>query len=415
MALARERDRKTSQAAPRRARGGFALPVAVLALVVVGVLVTTGFYMAQQESRVGIASQNGAMAFYIAEQGMHEVLANWSAARYAQIPLWDADTVEGGIPQGEYTVSVHHLTDLIYFLEAEGRVTRGGRLAGARRRMGLMAKITTAWINPEGALTTRGETRVGGTATVNGNDVVPPGWTDSCDTDALEDKAGVITDAAGTIEAIGMGEIRGSPDTLRDETIGDSTFLDYGDLKWEDLIELAKADGKDITSRGQSPGNPAPAVADGVCTTSAAMNWGEPWRSSAQGTGFRPECVDYFPLIYHEGPMSLQGTGRGQGILLVGKVEPDGTMSGDLQVQGNFTFLGIIIVLGTFDTHGSGPRVHGGVMAANANLAREDVIGDSRVQYSSCAVSQAILNNASLAKARPLLERSWVDLSNLGF
>ena len=76
----------------RRSRAGFALPVAVLALVVVGVLVTGGFYMAQQETRVGVASQNTTMAFYIAEQGMNEVLANWSASRYAQIPLWQSDT-----------------------------------------------------------------------------------------------------------------------------------------------------------------------------------------------------------------------------------------------------------------------------------------------------------------------------------
>ena len=37
-------------------RGGFALPVAVLALVAVGVLVTAGFWMAEQETRIGATS-----------------------------------------------------------------------------------------------------------------------------------------------------------------------------------------------------------------------------------------------------------------------------------------------------------------------------------------------------------------------
>jgi hypothetical protein len=396
-----------------RSRGGFALPVALLALVVVGVLVTGGFYMAQQESRIGIASQNGAMAFYIAEQGMNEVLANWSAARYARIPLWQADTTQGSIPQGDYTVSIHHLTDRMYFIESEGRVTQGGRLAGALRRMGVIAAIQTAWINPPAALTTRGTTRVGGTAQVIGGDSIPPGWSDVCADNPLENKPGVITDATGSTGTIGAGRIIGNPDTLRDPSIGDSTFLDYGELKWQDLVDLAQADGMNITALGTIPGNPLPVLANGQCDTSTPLNWGEPFRSVLQ-LGYVPECEDYFPLIYHEGPLRLQGSGRGQGILLVGKIAPDGTMSGDLDLRGDFEFNGIIIVLGTFSTQAASPKIRGGVMAANADLAREDIIGGSTVQYSSCAVKQAILNNASLAKARPLEQRSWVDLSNTG-
>lgn len=395
-----------------RGRGGFALPVAVLALVVVGTLVTGGFFMAQQETRVGIASQNSSMAFYIAEQGMNEVMANWSAARYSQIPLWQADTIAGSISQGNYTVSIHHLTDFMYFIESEGTVTQGGLLAGATRRMGLLAAIQTAWIDPPAALTTRGTTRVGGNAEVVGTDTIPAGWTtDQCGTDR-EDKPGVVTDASGTVSEIGGGEISGSPDTLRDATIGDSTFLDYGELGWEDLVELAVEDGKDITGLGSNPSDPIPTALNGECNTASQTNWGEPWRT--QQTGYVPECVDYFPLIYHTGDMRLQGNGRGQGILLVGDIAEDGTMSGNLDLRGNFEFNGIIIVLGTFSTQSSSPKLTGGVMAANADLAREDIIGGSIVRYSSCAVEQAILNNASLAKGRPVEQRSWVDLSNTG-
>src|SRR5690606_22105835 len=147
----------------------------------------------------------------------------------------------------------------------------------------------------------------------------------------------------------------GEPDTARDASIGDSTFLEYGDLGWEDLVALAKADGMDLTSLGSNPANPAPVASGNVCDASVPTNWGEPWRSSAQGSGFVAACTDYFPLIYHEGPLRLQGTGRGQGILLVGKIEynADGTvasMSGDLDLRGTFTFNGIIIALGTFET-----------------------------------------------------------------
>jgi hypothetical protein len=387
----------------RRQPRGFALPVAVLALVVVGVLVTGGFYMAQQETRVGIASQNGSMAFYIAEQGMN----------------WQSDTVTGSITQGSFEVEIHHLTDLLYFLESEGQVTQGGLLAGANRRLGVLARIRTAWINPAAALTTRGETRVGGTASVQGNDTDPSGWSSECAAYPSENKAGVITDANGTMTKFGAGQIAGSPDTLRDPSIGDSTFLDYGDLGWEDLVELAEADGKNITSLGTSL-TPLPSLTGSACNTSDPLNWGEPWRSIAQGATYKEACVDYFPLVYHAGDLSLQGNGRGQGIMLVGNItyNEDGSiagMSGDLSLRGNFVFNGVIITLGKFETEaGQSPRIMGGVLAGNADLARESVIGGSEVYFSRCAVNEAILNNASLAKARPLGNRSWVDLSNTG-
>ena len=38
-------------------QGGFALPVTVFALVVVGVITTGGFFMARQEGRIGVASE----------------------------------------------------------------------------------------------------------------------------------------------------------------------------------------------------------------------------------------------------------------------------------------------------------------------------------------------------------------------
>lgn len=92
----------------------------------------------------------------------------------------------------------------------------------------------------------------------------------------------------------------------------------------------------------------------------------------------------------------------GQGILLVDV---------DLDLRGNFQFNGVIIVQGDFETQGSGNRVLGGVMAANASLENQTLNGGSEVQTSTCAVSRAILNNASLTRPRPLARRSWMDLS----
>ena len=52
----------------QRKQCGFALPVTVFALVVVGVITTGGFFMAHQEGRIGVASEHAGLAFYLTER-----------------------------------------------------------------------------------------------------------------------------------------------------------------------------------------------------------------------------------------------------------------------------------------------------------------------------------------------------------
>ena len=113
-------------------------------------------------------------------------------------------------------------------------------------------------------------------------------------------------------------------------------------------------------------------------------------------------CWDYFPVIHITGNANVQSGGVGQGVLLV---------DGDLDLRGNFVFYGIIIVQGSLDTQGSGNRVYGGVMASNADFESQALTGGSVVTNSTCAVSRAVLNNSGLTRVRPLVARSWVDLS----
>ena len=92
----------------------------------------------------------------------------------------------------------------------------------------------------------------------------------------------------------------------------------------------------------------------------------------------------------------------GQGVLLV---------DGDLDLRGDFAFYGIIIVQGRMRTQGQGNRVYGGVLAGNADFDTQAITGGSVVTTSTCAVSRAVSESASLTRARPLHARSWVDLS----
>jgi hypothetical protein len=86
-------------------------------------------------------------------------------------------------------------------------------------------------------------------------------------------------------------------------------------------------------------------------------------------------------------------------------------VEGDLEIRGGYTFFGIIITQGTFSTGNGTNTIIGAVMASNAADLSQSFLGTSTIQYSSCAVQRAVLNNAALSRARPLDERSWVDLT----
>jgi hypothetical protein len=107
-------------------------------------------------------------------------------------------------------------------------------------------------------------------------------------------------------------------------------------------------------------------------------------------------------LLYHAGNLDIQSDDFGQGILLV---------EGNLRIRGGFTFFGIIITQGTFTTGAGINRIVGAVMASNGGDLNQTITGTALIWYSPCAVTRAVLNNSALSRARPLAERSWVDLS----
>lgn len=190
----------------------------------------------------------------------------------------------------------------------------------------------------------------------------------------------------------GQAEVTGNPAFVKDPDINEQTFSQFGDMTYEDLVALA-------TKRypGGNINNTFPQyLPDGSCDTAHMQNWGDPIDPAG-------ECGGYFPIIHVAGNGRFQSGGLGQGILLV---------DGDLDLRGGFVFHGIIIVQGRFQTQGNGNRILGGVWSQNADLETEVLTGGSVVQYSTCSATRAILNNDALSRARPIMERGWVDLSS---
>ncbi len=378
----------------QRKQCGFALPVTVFALVVVGVITTGGFFMAHQEGRIGVASEHAGLAFYLTERGLVEAMAKWNSALYGALPHWgDTAVTQYYSGLGEVTTRVTRMTDHLFFLDVEATVTRGGAmLSGASRRVGVTVRLVTADMEPRAALTTRGQTNLSGTAEVHGEDEMPPGWGGYC-SGSLVDKPGILTDDSSQVSTQGAADITGSPMVEEDPTIDDLTFTQFGGLTWDDLTDMA-----DIRLSGGSLTTLEPdSTASGVCRTGQGFptNWGNPENPGAA-------CFGWYPIIHVTGNANIQSGGVGQGVLLV---------DGDLDLRGDFAFYGIIIVQGRMRTQGQGNRVYGGVLASNADFDTQAITGGSVVTTSTCAVSRAVSESASLTRARPLFARSWVDLS----
>ena len=371
-------------------REGFALPVAIFALAMMAVMITGAIFTSRQEGRISMATENSNLAFYLTEQGINETIMNWNPAAYAALTTFTTASSTDTLGYGYWNVNVTKLADRLFFINSTGTVTQGGFTSGATHMQALMARVEILDIDPPAALVTRGTVNVGGTAEIHGTDVIPAGWGGYC-TASLSNKPGVMNPDSSDVATFGAGQITGSPPVQEDATIGDSTFTHFGGLDWSELVALAD---KHLPGGNFSTIEPS-FNADSTCATGVATNWGDPINP---GSG----CGSYFPIVHINGNARMQGGGDGQGILLV---------DGDLELRGGFVYQGIIIVQGAFETQGSGNRVLGGVYASNADVEDLSIVGGSVTQNSTCAVTRALLNNSATARARPLDERSWVDVT----
>lgn len=377
--------------------GGFALPAVIFALVVLGVLSTSGFFLARQETRIGVASERAQTAFYQAERGMNEVMSEWDGATFGALASWATATKTSESEDGFWSVDVTRMADRLFFLSSTGGTKDGSEVIGqAGRALGVVARLYSAELDAPAAFSARDRVRFVGKATVNGGDQAPPGWDPVCDGPLLTDKAGMLTD---NFEHLSYKEanfdVAGNPPILEDPKLIEETFEIFEEERWNALAEMA--------THTMSPRNfnsiwPTTS-ASGECDTSNLQNWGDP-------IDVLGACAGYFPMIHIEGGGTsyINGGGIGQGIILV---------DGNLWAGGDFEFFGMILVKGKFETGGSGPRVHGAVMAGNADLEEQDLSGGSLVQYSSCALERAVKMNPDLNWVRPIERRGWVNISSV--
>lgn len=373
-------------------RRGFALAMALVAIVVIGAIIAGVFFASTQEYRIGRNTLLQTRALTSAEYGLHFILrpGELANANALNAPVGGDPIIRTYSPDGGASVDTLRITRLntnSFLVVSEGSAGSAATSAAARRRIGGVIVINPLAVNALGALTTRGETRIGGSSFIDGNDMNPAGWT--CPPPgppmpgiAIPSASDITTSGCTNLDCVdGSPKVQPTPAAAED-----STYFKFGHLDWAQLTSMASK---------LFPGSPTlngigPTLrADGSCNTLDQKNWGDPQKLTA--------CGNYYPVIYAPGDLKIT-TGRGQGILLI---------EGDLEVQGGFQFFGPVIVKGTLRTAGTGGHFNGAVLAANVELDQNTVLGNAVISYSSC-----ILNQATSALSIPGLAsgNSWVEM-----
>jgi hypothetical protein len=375
---------------------GFAIPAAIIVIIVVSMLALAGLYMAQSDATANAGLGRSWKALYAADAGATLVMGDWN--RLGLPALTPGDSFDRGwrfLPDSaEYRSIILRVDDgldpalSLFRIRTVGRPARG---ITAQRALVTMVEVArTSTLCCDGAIKMKGFLDIrgtGGGVKVSGMDTIPPSLSGIC-AGTSGDIAGINIQDPSQLSISGNPVIEGAPPILGDATIADSDFTQFGDVSYAELARIA-----DIQLVGEQVlPTVAPVVSGGECQTSVATNWGAP------GDPTNP-CFDYLPIIHVNGNLKLTGNGIGQGILLV---------DGSLEVTGTFTFYGIMVVQGHADFKGT-TEVYGATLVRSGASAVDEsyLRGGTQLQYSSCSAARA-LEYAVIS--RPLEGRNWFEV-----
>ena len=355
---------------------GMALPVALFALVVIGALVAGIFFTARIEIRSGENAMSGARAMEAAQAGLQmgapQVLT--VAGNLAVGATTAIAKTQLGTTGSYYTDSVTKLNKFMYLLRSYGTYEINGNVTSTRVVAMLVKRYMPELEVNSGAIVV-GNAVVSGSASLNGNDQTPPGW--SCP--AGVNQPGLRTN--GTASGNKLGNVVGTgtpPYTQSDTTVTNMSRV-------MDTMFFQLANQANVTSSLTSMQG-APIVSSGVCQTGNAnpTNWGDPNRA-----GTPNKCETYFPIVYFNNgntSTTFNLKGDGQGVLLI---------NGNLRFNGNSHYVGLILIRGSLQGGTGTIDVDGSILSLNADLTDDTINGNIDVDYSSCAVTTA-LNNLSV-------------------
>ena len=367
-------------------RDGFALPTAMIALVLLSALVAGALFIATEELRSGRSDVADQRALAVAEWALERAMLGWDTQRNTGQPRGARTVVsrEAG-PNDTVTVVATRAGRRSVWMTAVATSRAAAQRLPARHTVGASLRLISANIPRRAALTTHGAVAVE-QGVIDGRDALP---SDSANglCDPYELAAGISVADTQRVRCVGCSApagIFGAP-AIDTTALTDSSLARFGTdllatLPGRASIELA---GGSLTTR--------PVVTDGVCDRSSALNWGDPTGASA--------CADWFPIIHVRGDVALTAGSVGQGILIV---------EGALRFDAGARFVGSVIVSDDITVDGPGAEIVGVALAGDADRAGESrVANGGAIRFSSCAVRRSVLGSARLART-PV--RWWVEL-----
>ena len=356
---------------------GVALALAIVVLVIGGALAAAMFFVAFEEARLSENAGRLIQSFGVAEEGALEAIRAWEPKVYNvhdPYPL-DSETVPGGFPShwiaaphgtGTYGGRVYKLNGELYFIDMAGRDRRSDADSGTgiRQHVGVLVHVRPIVPGVTAALTVGKGIRGAGSITSSGDDQPPPGWGPCGPRDSATTGLRIDSNPPGP------------------------SHVAVGGLSYSQLADLATR----TLPGGSHLAAVAPAVVKGRCDETVATNWGD---------GSHPDhaCGGYVPVLHILGDANIGG-GEGQGILLV---------DGDLVLQGDFLWHGLIMVGGSMRVTGSvtsDVEVWGAALVADSVLLNPALGGSLAVTYSKCAIIRVLESVASVAV---LPRRGWIE------
>jgi len=382
---------------------GIVLVVCLLLLAVLVILGTTAVMTTTTDFKIGSNYKQNERAFYIAEAGIEEARARLSAnftpeSKRISAPTGD-ETISMTSFQGDlnYTVTIKRQKEkvspynFLYWGDYNGDgisevrekstlstasgkdaseiylVTSTGIAPGAKKKIEVeMAKLPP--ITVTSALYVKAETTIQGTSThVIGED--------QCGGD---DVPGIKTTlASSTVSNTGNPTVSGSTSETW-SVVGGATNMDV----------------KGVIDNWKSSANYSYAK---VSATDTGMNWGTP---TAGATLQDASSCSINNIVYYNTynstadtltDIKLAGGTTGCGILLV---------DGDLEMHGNLSWYGIILVSGSVTYSGGGDKNITGAVIAGGSVDADLVGGNANIVYCSTAISNQSVN-------QPLHRLSW--------
>jgi type II secretory pathway pseudopilin PulG len=373
------------------ARPGFALPSAIIVLVLLSTLIVGTLFVATEELRSGRSDVADQRALAAAEWALERAALGWDAQRNSALGI--GERVELGVftDEGDSVRAIATRVARRAVWIAARATSFDGRAIPARRVVGGSFRLVGPNVSLAAALTSGGTVTVVTGGVVSGRDSASTVVSArSCAGEPRADAAGVaVPDSAGacgatcaTTPPVGVD---GAPPVTLGPGANDPAFSTFGDESRASLAQRATV----VLGAGTYVSRPV--VVANACVVSDPLNWGDP-------SGESP-CGDHFPVVHVRGDAVLAAGAVGQGVLLV---------DGDLTLEAGARFAGIVVVADDVVVRGPGADISGVVLAANADgVDGTRVEHGGAVRFGSCVARAASLGTARLERTPG---RWWAEL-----